>query len=287
MKIRQDAFRLPVGEGECFCLYRAPADRAPAAAVLHLPAIGDEMNKARAMTAQAARAFAAHGCAVLQIDWIGCGDSSGEHAQTHPLLWLENATRALEWMRREHGDNATEWLWCLRGGALLAPALLEHAAPGASLLLWQPVLSGAQHLNHMLRLKLAGTLIDARDNRSSTKVLRERLLAGEMLSVGGYEISPCFARELEAMTFQIPSGHRSRVVWFELSASAPASLSPAAAANIDGARAAGTEIISCALQGPGFWQSVEIEHCEALIAESIAAFALDLTGAVSRNAVVL
>lgn len=287
MIVQQHAFYLPVDAGRCFAVYRAPADGNVRATMLHLPAFGDEMNKARAMTARAARAFAAGGCAVLHMDWIGCGDSAGDHADATLERWIDNALHGLAWLRARHPDCPTPWLWCLRAGTLLVPALLERAAPDAPLLLWQPVASGKQYLNHLLRLKLAASLIDAGKASSSLQALRARLQAGETLEIGGYPVSQHLAQQMEATAFEIPRGHRGHVAWFEITASAATSLSPAARASIDAARASGAIVSARVVNGPGFWQSVEIEHCEPLIVESAAVLAGHAVDAIRRDAAVL
>jgi exosortase A-associated hydrolase 2 len=269
LKIFQDAFYLPVEGGRCFAVLRAPADADVCGTVLHLPAFGDEMNKSRAMTARAARAFAEAGFAVLQVDWLGCGDSSGDHADATLTKWVANARESLKWLRHRHPQSATT-LWALRAGALIVPSLVRET-PDASLLLWQPVLDGAQLLNHLLRLKAAGAITGARDAASSTKALRERLRAGEALDIGGYEISPTLAVELEAAAFELPAAHRADIGWFEVAASPRSTMSPAAATHIERARAGGARVVERIVEGPGFWQSVEIERGDALIAQSIAA----------------
>jgi exosortase A-associated hydrolase 2 len=269
LNIFQDAFYLPVEGGRCFAMLRAPADAKVRGTILHLPAFGDEMNKSRAMTARAARTFAEAGFAVLQVDWLGCGDSSGNHADATLSQWMANARESLAWLQHRHPQSATT-LWALRAGALLVPSLVREA-PGTSLLLWQPVLDGAQQLNHLLRLKAAGAITGARDAAPSTKALRERLRAGETVEIGGYEISSRLAAELEAAAFELPAAHRGDVAWFEVAASPRSTMSPAAATLIERARAGGVRVVERVVEGPGFWQSVEIERCDALIAQSMAA----------------
>lgn len=261
MTLVEEPFYLPVDGGRCFALYRAP--RADArATMLHLPAFGDEMNKARAMTARAARTFAHAGIAVLQVDWEGCGDSSGEHRDATLARWVANARVALEWLRARHPGVATPWLWALRAGALLVGPLVAQQ-PGVSLLLWQPVVNGKQYLTQLLRLRTAGALANTGGDASSTKALRARLASGEVLEIGGYDLSPTLADELEAATFAIPVAQTAPVIWLEVSSSERASLSAAATG-----AARGAVVTAKTIAGPGFWQSVEIERCDDLIAQS-------------------
>jgi exosortase A-associated hydrolase 2 len=284
LKIFQEAFYLPVEAGSCFAVYRAPETPA-SATMLHLPAFCDEMNKARAMTASAARAFAEAGVAVLQVDWLGCGDSTGEHRDAMLSQWIRNARVALAWLRERHPGIAAPWLWALRAGALLVPGLVE-GAPETPLLLWQPVMNGGQQLNQLLRLVVAAGVTGAGGGSSSTQALRARLAAGETLEIGGYAMSPHLAAELDAAAFRLPDRHRAAVVWFEVGRSPGATLSDPAQREIERARAAGTPITASVVEGPGFWQSAEIERCNALIEASTAAIAEGLRG-VSRATALL
>ena len=61
-----------------------------------------------------------------------------------------------------------------------------------------------------------------------------------------------------------------RVALPELQSSTP-SLSPAARNRIDDLRLGGISVEAMPLCGPGFWQSVEIERCDALIEASTSA----------------
>jgi uncharacterized protein len=285
LKVLQDAFYLPVEGGRCFCIFRRSAVPV-VGAMLHLPAFGDEMNKARAMTARAARAFAAIGFNVLQIDLVGCGESSGTHRDADVTRWAGNALAALDWLRLRDETAVPPWIWCLRAGALLAPALLDRARD-VPLLLWQPVLSGAQQLSQLLRQKLAAGLTGSGADRAGTKNLRQRLQRGELLEIGGYEISPRLADELDRAAFDLPADYRGRIAWFELSPTDPPVLSPAARTKIAALRSTGVEVSAAAIRGPGFWQSSEIEHSNALIEASAAALSADFAHGLSRDTAVL
>jgi len=285
MAIVQEAFSLPVNGGHCFCIYRAPAADVTGI-VLHLPAFGDEMNKARAMTARTARALAGRGFAVLQIDLFGCGDSSGDHAEASYAVWDDNVIRAVDWLRRRNGASVGLWLWCLRAGALLAPRVIAQI-PAASLLLWQPMLNGAQLLNQLLRQKSVAEMLGAATDRGAASALRKRLLEGETLEVGGYAISPQLASELAASEFALSDSFRGMLAWLEVGPGKPPTLSPAARNRIDALRASGLTVDAHAIEGPGFWQSVEIERCEALVESSLHAMEAMRAHGISRDPVVL
>ena len=63
--------------GQRFALYHAPR-LGIRGLVVHVHPFAEEMNKSRRMAALQARALAAEGFAVLQLDLLGCGDSAGD-----------------------------------------------------------------------------------------------------------------------------------------------------------------------------------------------------------------
>ena len=148
------------GSGRCgqrLCVYHPPASgMAVRAAIVHVHAFGEEMNKARRMAALQSRAFAAAGCAVLQIDLTGCGDSSGELRDATWVDWIEDVLIALRQMRARH--SAPLWLWGLRAGCLVAVEAATRFNEPVRLLLWQPITSGATMLAQLLRLRSASAI---------------------------------------------------------------------------------------------------------------------------------
>lgn len=270
LTVSQHPFLLPVAGGDCFCVYREPVDLQVTAGILHLPAFGDEMNKSRAMTARAARAFAALGYGVLQIDLWGCGDSSGGHDEAFFDCWIDNLRAAMDWLRSTCRTEGVPVLWCLRGGALLAPPLLGDWRD-APLVLWNPVLSGKQQLGQVLRQKLAGELADSGTSGGGTKALRDDLRRGATVEIGGYGISSRLADDLDRATLDLPVAYAGKISWFEVGALPEASLFPASRAKVESWRASGVDVKAASIAGPGFWQSAEIERCDAVIDASVTA----------------
>jgi exosortase A-associated hydrolase 2 len=269
LNIAQQAFHLPARSGWRFCIWRAPARRPLRGLVLHVPAFAEEMNKSRRMTAMAARDMAASGFGVLQVDLLGCGDSCGDFGDATWDAWIEDLLAAFAWLRMR--SDTPVWLWSLRAGALLASAVLPRLADPASMLLWQPVVSGKQHLTQFLRLKLAADALALGQDGAGTRALRERLASGQPIEVGGYRLAPALADGLERAEFP-PSDARMRsVAWLEVRASPAGDLSPAARSCLAGLESRGIRIHARSIHGPGFWQTVEIEECPDLVAATTAA----------------
>ncbi|MBY0240367.1 MAG: hydrolase 2, exosortase A system-associated [Burkholderiaceae bacterium] len=260
---------LPVaGQGARFCLYHAPAGKGTAALVYVHP-FAEEMNRSRRMAALAARALAARGVAVLQIDLLGCGDSSGDFGDASWDAWRTDVRHAVAWLRERSGH--VPGLWGLRMGALLAlDCARELACP--HLLLWQPVHSGATGLTQFLRLQLAADMLDQQSAaRSTTAALRAALRAGTPQEIAGYTLAPAMADALDALdskTLAPPCPTH----WFELAPEAGRPLPPAGAAVLQAWQAQGAVVQAQVVAGPQFWATPEVATSAALLAATAAVF---------------
>ena len=254
--------------GARFRLVSEPGSAELRGTVIAAHAFAEEMNKTRRMAARLARGLAARGFRVVQRDLAGCGDSSGELREVSWADWREDVRAEFE-----AADPALPvWLFGVRAGALLAGAAFAQR-PDANLLLWQPVVAGAQHLQQFLRLHAGARIVGASPSDAGATPA-QRLKRGEVVEVGGYEMAPPLAAGLEAAVLDVPAGAPGRIVWCEVSADDPPSPSPAALrfAERVGARARpGVELH--ALHGPLFWQTQEIEDCDALLRCSMASVA--------------
>ncbi|WP_126445739.1 hydrolase 2, exosortase A system-associated [Sulfuricystis multivorans] len=261
-----EAFFLPVAAGQRFCLYYAPAGETRAV-FLYLHPFAEEMNKSRRMAALMSRRLAEHGLAVLQIDLAGCGDSSGDFGDASWQAWLDDIAAALDWLRVRH--DAPLWLWGLRSGCLLAAEAARRTEVAANFLFWQPVITGRTFLQQFLRLKLAGEMLGG-EAKGVMATLKQRLAAGEAVEIVGYALSPALAQGLESATLA-PPNRPGRLLWFELSSRADATLAPASQKCLEQWQAAEFSVASAVLPAPSFWQTTEIEEAPALIEATLAA----------------
>lgn len=225
-------------------------------------AFAEEMNKTRRMCARMAALLASDGWRVVQLDLAGCGDSSGEFREATWETWVADLDAELA------GADAQLplWLWCVRAGALLAPALLA-GRPGLNLLLWQPATVGSQHLQQFLRLH-AGARIVGSAKSAGELTPAQQLRAGKAVEVGGYELSPALAAGMEQASFDVPAGHRGQVLWFDVVADDPPQPSPASLRMADRLRGRGLSLQLEAVHGLPFWQTQEIEENEMLLART-------------------
>jgi exosortase A-associated hydrolase 2 len=236
---------------------------------VYLHPFAEEMNRSRRMAALAARALAAQGVAVLQIDLLGCGDSSGDFADARWDAWRADVALALDWLQARCGVRPG--LWGLRLGALLALDCARRR-DCARLLLWQPVHSGAHYLTQFLRLQLAADMLDQQQAaRNGTAALRATLRNGAPLEVAGYQLAPALADALDVLDSKALAP-ACPTHWFDLAAESGRPLPPAAQAVLQAWRAQGSEVTAQVVAGPPFWGTAEVATSPALLAATVALF---------------
>ena len=236
--------------------------------MLYVHPFAEEMNRCRRMAALQSRALAQAGWLVMQIDLAGCGESAGEFGDATWSAWRDDVSQALRWLRERSGTAPV--LWGLRTGALLAVEAAKDAEIGG-LVFWQPVLSGKQFLQQFLRLTAAGEMVAQSDReRTGTRALREQLGRGEAVEIAGYTVSSGLALGLETAELDPPAA-ATRVLWLEVAASAE--LSPASRTRIERWQGAGHDVAARAVEGPQFWQTLNITEAPALLEATSAAMA--------------
>ncbi|MBS0507966.1 MAG: hydrolase 2, exosortase A system-associated, partial [Proteobacteria bacterium] len=201
------AFFLPAERGQRFCLYHPAQGGSPRGRVLYLHPFAEELNSTRRMVARQARALAQAGYGVLQMDLLGCGDSSGDFADATWEAWLNDARLAQRWLV-EHGGGPL-WLWGMRAGALLAVQLaheLQTQQQPCDLLLWQPVASGQQMLQQFLRLHAAGQWLGSGQSAEASPA--QALAQGLAVHIAGYTLSPALAQGLGQTRLAPPAAAR-------------------------------------------------------------------------------
>ena len=259
-------FFLPSEEGQRFCLFHAPLG-AVRGAVIYLAPFAEEMNRARRMAALQARAMAEAGFAVLQIDLYGCGDSAGDFGDASWQIWQQDVLLACQWLQDK--TQAPLTFWGLRAGCLLATTVAVNLEKAPNFIFWQPVISGRQHGQQLMRLKQAGALLSGQAGNVMAE-LRHQIEAGQPVEIAGYTIAPELAKDLANAVLQ-PPAKNGRLDWFELSMQPGAERSPIAQEHLEQWQTAGYSVRSAMLHGPAFWQTHETEEVPALIAATLAA----------------
>lgn len=222
------------------------------------------------MAALQSRAMAEEGFAVLQIDLLGCGDSAGDFSDASWSAWQEDVLLAYRWLRTQ--TDAPLTLWGLRAGCLVAAGAAVNLPEKANFIFWQPTISGKQHWQQFMRLKLAGEL-ESGQSKGVTQQLRRQLDAGEPVEIAGYSVSPALADGLEKAGLEPPAGREGRVIWLETSLRDEATLAPVSQGRIETWQAAGYTVHAEVVRGPAFWQTTEVEDAPELLVATQTALA--------------
>lgn len=260
------AFFLDGTHGQRFCLLHTPPSSQPVRGhVVYVHPFAEEMNATRRMAAKQARAMARAGFAVLQMDLMGCGDSSGHFEEASWETWLADVALARRWMLERWPGVA--WLWGVRAGCLLAAQACRQDKQPAKLLLWQPVLSGKQHLHQFLRLQMAGDMVRGESSRG-TSHLMHLLEQGESVEVAGYSVSAALAQGLARADLEaLPAG--TQIFCLELGDADTGAVSPALSAQLQRWLTSGCHAQAEVVAGSAFWQIQESADSPAWLTTSL------------------
>lgn len=265
--MQRDAFFLPATVGQRFCLFYPAQGGVERGSVIYLHPFAEEMNKSRRMASLQARALAASGYGVLQIDLYGCGDSSGDFGDATWRHWNEDVLLAWHWLRAR--SHAPLILWGLRAGCLLAASVAVDLPVAPNFIFWQPVISGRLHWQQFMRLKMAGELASGYA-KGITEQLRQQLAAGQGVEIAGYTIDPALAEGVQDAKLQAKTGQSGHVAWLELSTREAPILSPVSQKCIEQWKTAGYAVDAQVVYGPAFWQTTEIEDAPELTGATLA-----------------
>lgn len=276
--MQPEAFFLTVENGQRFCLLHPAYPGPTRGLVVYIHPFAEEMNKSRRMAALQSRALAHAGFAVLQLDLLGCGDSSGDFGDATWQAWVNDVVVACDWLRA-HGcalrpgqEPPPLWLWGLRAGCLLATQAAAQLEQTCDFLFWQPPVDGQRLVQQLLRMKVAAHLA-AGHATTALQDLRQRWAQGEPVEIGGYLLAPELAHGLAQATLAPLVAQRAsrQVVWLELSARPDALLGAASRQALLQWQQAGYQVHGQIAHGPTFWSSAETVDAPALIAATTAA----------------
>lgn len=260
------AFFLDGTHGQRFCLLHTPPPGQPVQGhVVYVHPFAEEMNATRRMAAKQARAMARAGFAVLQMDLMGCGDSSGHFEEASWETWVDDVALARRWMLERCPGVA--WLWGVRAGCLLAAQACRRDHQPPRLLLWQPVLSGKQHLQQFLRLQMAGDVVRGESSRGTAHLVH-LLEQGESVEVAGYRVSAALAQGLARADLEaLPAD--TQVVCLELGDADSGTISPALSTQMQRWQNSGCHAQAEVVAGSVFWQMQETADSPAWLSTSL------------------
>lgn len=265
-KLSIHPFFLDAERGQRFCIFSPAHAKKSLGAVLCIHPFAEELNKSRRMAALQAKAMAAAGYDVLQIDLFGCGDSAGDFGEASWQAWRADVLLAYDCLRNR--SDAPLILWGLRAGCLLAASAAVDLPETPNFIFWQPVISGKQYWRQFMRLASAADMLAGQGGRSADK--RDNPFAArKMLEIAGYAISPMLADSLQEAELSAPAGQIGRVAWLVISNRGDVTILPAVQAAIAQWQASGFDVSARAIRGPAFWQTAEIKELPDLLTETL------------------
>lgn len=129
---------------------RASAAGSGTRAVLLCAPWGQEYLRAHRAMKQLATLLNQAGVHVLRFDWFGTGDSAGEMLDASVAGWQADIETAIDELK-DTTDAARVGLVGLRlGGTLAASVAARRRKDVDSLVLWDPVVSGAEYVEELL-----------------------------------------------------------------------------------------------------------------------------------------
>jgi exosortase A-associated hydrolase 2 len=243
--------------------------------VVYVHPFAEEMNKSRRMVALQARALAANGYAVLQMDLLGCGDSAGDFGDATWAAWVNDVIDAAQLAQQRfrqtwpRAGTPTLWLWGLRAGCLLATEAAARLDVPLNLLLWQPTLHGKAVLQQFLRLDTVSAWLE-KDGSQRNESANDILNAGRKARVAGYLLEPAMAQGLKLAQLR-PAPLVRRSVWLSIGPQAELQPPPATLKALAAWSQQALQPHYQAVSGPAFWQTTEIEDAPALIEATLQA----------------
>ena len=259
-------------QGPIFAVLRQPAGNARGC-VLVVPPFAEEMNKCRRMVAAVAMGLADTGIATIIPDLYGTGDSGGEFSDCDWTGWQHDLQRVARWAVDQRQVRFTGILAIRFGAALAAQLAAVDSFPRIGrAVLWQPVFDGKRHLTQFLRLRVAASLLEE-DKKESLADLRQRLLAGESLTVAGYDLSGRLAAALDnlAAPATLPEPW-AQLHWMEIVRDPQDGLPAPSKVLVENSRATGQSVKIELVTGEPFWSSTEIVVNESMVASTVTAF---------------
>lgn len=221
------------------------------------PPFAEELNRSRRTLALSGRTLAGAGHTMILVDLYGCGDSPGEFGDATWRVWCDDIQETASWAAKHF--RCAPALLTVRAGSLFLP---DVGHMFERFVLWQPVLEGEKYLRQVLRLKVTRDKLSGA--QSSIGDLWEQLTRGEQLEVAGYTLSPDLVLPMARRSLSDWSPHLHEILWLETGNETQGDLGPASLSVVRELETRGIDVICRWVQGPQFWNTIEISESTAL-----------------------
>jgi len=174
-----------------------PATATPLGVVM-CHALGEEKLWAHRVFVSMARDLASAGVTVLRFDFRGEGDSERDFSDSDLETRVEDTCLALDALRASNPMVRDLALVGLRFGAVAATIAATRRNDVKQLILWDPVIDGADYMQSVLRLNLMYQMALHRKVIENRDALVARLRGGGSVNIEGYELTEPLFRQTSA-----------------------------------------------------------------------------------------
>jgi alpha/beta superfamily hydrolase len=157
--------------------------------------LGEEKLWAHRVFVSMARDLAARGVTVLRFDFRGEGDSERDFRDTDLATRVEDTGLAIETLRESSPSVREIAVVGLRFGAAVAVATAIQRSDVARLILWDPIIDGAEYMQAVLRLNLMYQMALHRRVIENREALVAKLREGAAVNIEGYELTERLFRQ--------------------------------------------------------------------------------------------
>ena len=183
--MNEEPFFVRDGQRELFAILHRPSGAADiGCAIVFCSAFAGEHNMSRRVLVTFARLLASQGFHVLRFDYSGSGDSGGDFRNTTIETYVADTRLAIQALR-QRAPCSRVGLLGLRLGSLVG-AMTCAADDIDFLVLWAPVVDVRRLFDGLLRSCLATQMAYEHLVAPNRAELKQRLLAGEEVNMGGY-----------------------------------------------------------------------------------------------------
>jgi len=189
-------------QGRIFVIHRIPCTLKANAGVLLVPPFAEELNRSRHILTLLADSLAQAGYHVMLPDFYGTGDSEGKFSEASWSGWLEQLNYCVGAMQSDYGISHYSLVAVRSGALLVADCLQQLPSSMEKLVFWQPIINGDIYLHQFLRLRLASNML-AGEDKVDTQFLRQLLADGEVVEVGGYDLTSAVADGLSQSSLKL------------------------------------------------------------------------------------
>lgn len=146
---------------------------------------GQEYLRAHRSMGQLGKQLAGAGLHVLRFDYFGTGDSAGDMTQADLKGWCSDVETAIDELKDTASLSRVSLLGLRLGATLAAQVAARRRKDVEALVLWDPVVSGSEHLAEL--------------RRTDAQAVPRPEAAGGGLEVLGFPLTDALAREIEAL----------------------------------------------------------------------------------------